>query len=152
MGAFDDIESHSQIRRSNLLGRSIGEARRRVVLVALFVGFLILSLLAFRRQDTIKEVVHNSFHRNNHTALLGSTRPGNAVSASSGSDIGDVRDVTLGKTDSTSNSRLQSELPDQPEGLKLDNGDRVLAPQSMRDLRNTSLGVSTQATLDMIPY
>lgn len=149
MGAFDDIESHSPTRYTSMLGRGVGEARRRIMLIALLALFLILTLVAFRRQDTIKEVVNSSFHRNNSTAPVTVVKPDTKADTKTDSQAATSTNTQAeleqeekpDEIDSTSKARLQSDPPQQRKGPKLDNGDRTLAPQSLTDLHNRSLGV-----------
>jgi hypothetical protein len=143
MGAFDDVESRSPTRYTNMLGRGVGEARRRMVLIALLAFFLILTLVGFRRQDTIKDVVNSSLHHNNSTAPAVVAKPDTKADTKTATKADTKTDIKSDKIDSSSKSRLQSDPPTQLKGPKLDNGDRTLAPQSLTDLHNSSLGVRT---------
>ena len=142
MGAFDDIEAKgsSSPTRFSMLGRGIGEARRKFFLFALLAFFLLLTFVAFRRQDKIKDIVDQSFHRSNATAAV--SKPD--LKPDSKSDP---------KSDPKSDSKLQSEQSKsrlKPETsssygqgpvLATANGDRYLAKSSLNDIHNTSLGV-----------
>lgn len=64
MGAFDDIESHRPSSPSfpKMLGRGMGDARRRIVLLVLVASFLIFSLAAFKKHDQIGDMIDNKAH------------------------------------------------------------------------------------------
>lgn len=161
MGAFDDIESPSPTRYTSMLGRGMGEARRRIVLLIFLAFFLLLTVVAFRRQDTIKDVVNSSLHRTNTTVpvtkpdttadtkadLKSDTKSGTTKTESQPSTKPEAPAKTDPKPDAISDTK--SEKPKSPwsgsasgsKGPKLGNGDRVLAASSVADIHNSSLGV-----------
>ena len=156
MGAYDDIEARSPNRYSSMLGRGMGEARRRIWLLIFLGFFLLLTVIAVRRQDTIKEVVNNKFHPTNNTASL--TKPDTTVDSkpdlksdtqpsSQPSTKPDPKEDSKQDTKSDTKSNTKSEKPSiwkgksGKKGLKLGNGDRVLAEQSVTDIHNSTLGV-----------
>ena len=135
MGAFDDIESRSPTRYSGMLGRGVAEARRRIVLLCLVAFFLILTLVAFRRQDTIKEVVSKGLHRNTNSTV---------PVAQPDTKTGLKEDVSKpdSKSDKTETSDPKpSTQPPSIKGPVLGNGERSLAQESLQDIHNSSLGV-----------
>ena len=134
MGGFDDVESHSPTRYSSMLGRGVGEARRRIVLVGLLALFLLLTLVAFRRQDTIKDVVSKGLHRTaNATTSL--PKPDTQT---------DLKENTEPK-DTTASEKFTSNPSSKPAVIYkspvLGNGERSLTQESLEDLHNSSLGV-----------
>lgn len=154
MGAFDDSEARSPTR--NMLGRGIGEARRRIVLLIFLGFFLLLTIVAFRRQDTIKDVVNQSLHRTSNTSSVAT--PETAVD--SATDLkSDTKPATTktetttdAKTDAKSDTKTDSKSDmksgktsmwgkSKSKGPKLDNGDRTLAPSTLADIHNSTLGV-----------
>ena len=132
MGAFDD-ESQSPTRYSSMLGRGVGEARRRIVLICLIAFFLILTLVAFRRQDTIKEVVGKGIHR-------APAVPAPVATSDTKTDLQDH----ASKADTQKSEKAKSK-PSKPQtqykGPVLGNGERTLAQESLQDIHNSSLGV-----------
>ena len=157
MGAFDDIEARSSGRYSNLLGRGMGEAKRRIVLLIFLAFFLLLTVVAFRRQDTIKDVVNNSLHR---TATAMSTKkpdpPADSKPAAqpstkpeSKSESTSEKTKTEGKSESKTDSKsdMKSEKPSKSKAgsvlksPKLGNGDRTLEASSLAAIHNSTLGV-----------
>lgn len=150
MGAFDDVEARSPTR--SMLGRGLGEAKRRIVLIIFIAFFLLLTLVAFRRQDDIKDVVSTSLHRANTTTPTKST-----VSETKASLGSDGKSDTFktdskaavksdGKTDTKADTKASKtsiwggkKAPSQ--GPKLGNGDRTLAASSIEDIHNSTLGV-----------
>ena len=74
----EDVESSRSPTRS-MLGRGIGEARRRIVLIIFLAFFLSLTVLAFRRQDTIKDVVNSRLHGPSTTTTTTGTKPETSV-------------------------------------------------------------------------
>lgn len=165
MGDFYDIEARSSNRYSSMLGRGLGEARRRIWLLIFLGFFLLLTVVAFRRQDTIKEVVNSRLHPTDSTApvtepdttvdskpeMKSDTQP--SVQPSTKPDVeADSKQDTkpdTSKTDSKADTKsdMKSEKPSIWKGKsgskapKLGNGDRVLAEQSVTDIHNTTLGV-----------
>lgn len=135
MGGFDDVESHSPTRYASMLGRGVGEARRRIVLVGILAFFLLLTLVAFRRQDTIKDVVSKGLHR---TANTTASFPKPDTQA-------DLKENTKPK-DTTSGEKYTSNPSSKPDVIYqspvLGNGERSLTQESLEDLHNSSLGVS----------
>ena len=135
MGGFDDVESHSPTRYSSMLGRGVGEARRRIVLVALLASFFLLTLVAFRRQDTIKDVVSKGLHR-----------PANATASLEKQDTqADLQEITKPK-DASLGEKYTSDPSSKPEVIYkspiLGNGERSLTQDTLEALHNSSLGVS----------
>lgn len=108
-------------------------------MIALLAFFLLLTLVAFRRQDTIKDVVSNGLHRNNSMASV--VVADIKANTSADTKTNPTTDSKFDETDSTSIARLQSDPPIELKGPKLDNSDRILAPRSLTDLHNRSLGV-----------
>jgi len=156
MGAFDDIEARSSNRYSSMLGRGMGEARRRIVLLIFLAFFLLLTVVAFRRQDDIKEVVNSKLHRTNTTTPI--TKPDATVSSkpdlkearpSTKPDLKENTKPKTPKTDSKTDTKsdMKSEKPSMfggksgSKGPKLGNGDRTLAETSLTDIHNTTMGV-----------
>ena len=135
MGGFDDVESHSPTRYSSMLGRGVGEARRRIVLVALLAFFFLVTLVAFRRQDTIKDAVSKGLHG---TANATTSLEKQATQA-------DVQKSTEPK-DASLGQKYTSDPSSKPEVIYkspvLGNGDRSLTQDSLEALHNSSLGVS----------
>ena len=118
-----------------MLGRGVGEARRRIVLVGLLAFFFLLTLVAFRRQDTIKGVVSKGLH---HTA--------NATASFAKQDTqADLQENTKPK-DASFGEKYTSDPSSKPEVIYkspvLGNGERSLTQDSLEALHNTSLGVS----------
>ena len=166
MGAFDDLEARSSNRYSGMLGRTMGEARRRIVLLTFLVIFLLLTVLAFRRQDTIKEAVNSRLHHGTSTTTP-VTKPD--VTLQSKPDVKteaqpstkpDVKPITkpdTTKADSKPDAQPTSKTETKPDtksekpsifkgksgskNLKLGNGDRTLADSTVADIHNTTLGV-----------
>ena len=134
MGAFDDIESpRSPTMYSSMLGRGLGEARRRIVLICLIAFFLILTLVAFRRQDTIKDVVSKGLHRTT-----------NATAPVATSDTKTDLKEDVSKPDPPKSEKTQTKPSTPPPSMKgpvLGNGERSLASESLQDIHNSSLGV-----------
>lgn len=135
MGVFDDVESHSPTRYSSMLGRGIGEARRRIVLVGLLAFFFLATIVAFRRQDTIKEVVSKGLHRTaNATASL--TRPHTQADLQENAEPKDTRFGEKYTSDPSSKPDVIYKSP------VLGNGERSLTQDSLEAVHNSSLGVS----------
>ena len=133
MGAFDDVES-PPTRYSGMLGRGVGEARRRIALIGLLVFFLILTLVAFRRQDTIKDVVSKGIHRTAESTTT-ATKPDTTANSK---EVKKPNTKVGGKYSSNPKSP-PSPLYSSPI---LGNGERSLTQESLQDIHNTSLGVS----------
>ncbi|KAK3176007.1 hypothetical protein OEA41_007329 [Lepraria neglecta] len=115
-----------------MLGRGLGEARRRIVLICLIAFFLILTLVGFRRQDTIKDVVSNGLHR---------TTDATAPVAMSDTKTDLKEDVS--KPDPPKSEKTQTKPSTPPPSMKgpvLGNGERSLASESLQDIHNSSLG------------
>jgi hypothetical protein len=123
MGAFDETDARSPTR--SMLGRGIGEARRRIVLLIFLAFFLLLTIVALRRQDTIKDVVNHSLHRTSNAPAV--EKPEIAVDskADTKSHLKSGKTSMWGKSNS--------------KGPYLD--DRTLAPSSLADIHNSTLGV-----------
>lgn len=64
MGAFDDIESHRPSSPSfpKMLGRGMGDARRKIILLALVACFLIFSFAAFKKHEQIGDMIDTKAH------------------------------------------------------------------------------------------
>lgn len=149
MGAFDDLEGRSPTR--SMLGRGLGEAKRRIVLISFIAFFLILTFVAFRRQDDIKDVVNTSLHRANTTSSTKSS--GSETKASLGSDS-ETNSTTDSKSAVKSDSKTDTKADTTSsktsiwggkkapsQGPKLGNGDRTLAASNVEDIHNSTLGV-----------
>ena len=137
MGAFD-VESHSPTRYSSMLGRGVGEAKRRIVLVGLLALLFILTLVAFRRQDTIKEVVSKGLHRTaNATASL--TKPDTQPDLKEDKESTESKSSRFGEKYTSNPSSKPDVIYKSPV---LGNGERSLTQESLEDLHNSSLGVS----------
>lgn len=161
MGAFDDVESRSPTR--SMLGRGMGEARRRIVLLIFLAFFLILTIVAFRRQDDIKEVVNNRLKSNTNTASTlaaekgikkpevtaaantaetqPSTKPDATISSVAATKTTAKADSKKGKSSSNANTQTG-------KGPKLGNGDRVVPPSNIADIHNSTLGVCGMQKID----
>ena len=147
MGPFDDIEARgSPTRFSSMLGRGVGEARRRIALIVFLAFFLVLALVAFRRQGSIKDIVSSTYHRSKSTISAAPPTTESDLYLSTNPDVnsGSKSDAKPdSKSDSKSTSRLNP-APGSSKGpvLATANGDRSLAPGHLQDLHNRSLGVS----------
>ena len=146
MGAFDDIEARSPTR--SMLSRGLGEARRRIVLLIFLAFFLLLTLVAFRRQDAIKDVVNQSLHRTNSTASVAKPKPTVDPKADPKSDTKSDTSKTDSSTDAKTNTKPETKTEKtsmwgkpKSKGLQLDNGDRTLATNTLADIHNRTLGV-----------
>ncbi len=118
-----------------MLGRGVGEARRRIVLVGLLALFLLLTLVAFRRQDTIKDVVSKGLHRTANTT----------ASVPKPDTQADLKENTKPKG-TRFGEKYTSNPSSKPDVIYkspvLGNGERSLTQESLEDLHNSSLGVS----------
>ncbi len=150
MGAFDDTEPRSPTK--SMLGRGIGEARRRIVLIMFLAFFLLLTIVAFRRQDTIKDVVNQSLHRTNTTHAV--AKPETAADSKTDlmsdtkPDTTNTKTTTDAETSTKADTKTDSKSgttsmwgKSKSKGPKLDNGDRTLAPSTLADIHNSTLGV-----------
>ena len=118
-----------------MLGRGVGEARRRIALVGLLALLLLLTLVAFRRQDTIKDVVSKGLHRTaNATASF--SKPDKQADLQEHTEPKDTRfgEIYTSKPSSKPDVIYKSPV--------LGNGERSLTQESLEDLHNSSLGVS----------
>lgn len=102
-----------------MLGRGVGEARRKIVFLGLSAFLLMIILVGTRRQDQVKEWVDYS-------------RLESQYHLSGGSHSAFSSSLLSGGT---------ANLLDGEEGPVLGKGDRSLSRKSLIDLRNSTLGV-----------
>ena len=164
MGGYDDLEG----RPSNRYSTMLGAARRRIVLLIFLAFFLVLTLVAFRRQDTIKEVVNSRLHPTSteepatkpdvtahpkpdvkseaKPSTIPDSKPDNKQDNKE-DNKGDQKTETKPDTKTDTKSDMKLGKPSIFRGksgsknLKLGNGDRTLADSTVADIHNTTLGV-----------
>ncbi|KAL9102626.1 MAG: hypothetical protein Q9163_002241 [Psora crenata] len=140
MGAFDDVEaSRTHSSAFNMLGRGIGEVRRKtLLLLVLLGGFLILSLLAIRRQDRIKDIIQDQKHQwTNITPPQTSPIVTPAEPSTEEQWGGAVAPKKPSRPQEKTKTPTSEKEPVAP-GPRF--GDRSLSDASLIDLRNETLG------------
>lgn len=100
-----------------MLGRGVGEAKRKIVLLTLLVLCLVITFVAFRPQDRIKYYLDYGHQSSNSTEQ--------------------------DKTPELNRTRPKSK-PVSHKGPVLGNGERSLAASSLSDIANSTLGVCIQ--------
>ena len=159
MTKYEDVESSPHSPTRSMLGRGINEARRRIVLIVFLAFFLVLTLVAFRRQDTIKDVVNSKLHGlSTITTTTGTkaetaadtkadlksdtpeTKPATSQPSTKPDSKDDVKSESKPET-KTDKSKSQPKKETGKKGPKLGNGDRVLSAENVADIHNTTLGV-----------
>ena len=166
MGAYDDIEPGSQSPpRSPMLGRSKTDARRKLTFIILLGGLLLVALLGFRRHDEIGEIIETQKQHywkassdgvNNETTETSASgkskngeKSGTLVSDTSSSGDEIVRfGFGKGKKGGKKGSKVEEKVEEESAGNvteKMAPGptfkERYLHDESLRQLRNDSLGV-----------
>ena len=169
MGAFDDIESHRPSSPSfpNMLRRGMGDARRKIILLALVACFLIFSLAAFKKHDQIGEMIDTKAHAWSDSYTPESSYPsedpdpstplGTGVAKAKKPLEGKVEQeeveekkeavkekTTAGKT-STHSEEAKEKTSNKPTDAGPHIGDRTLSDTSLEELRNETLGVGAPA-------
>lgn len=120
------------------------------MLLIFLAFFLLLTIVAFHRQDAIKDVVNQSLHRTNTTTPVAQPEPPADSKADQKSDTdSDTTKTATTKTDTKPSTKADTKTEktsmwgkSKSKGPKLDNGNRVLAPKSLEDIHNSTLGVS----------
>ena len=121
-----------------MFGRGVGEAKRRIVLVGVLALLFIFTLVAFRRQDAIKEVVSKGLHRTAN-ATVSLTKPDTQPDLTENKEIPESKSSRLGEKYTSKPSSKPDVIYKSPV---LGNGERSLTQESLEDLHNSSLGVS----------
>ena len=148
MGAFDDVESsRPRSPALNMLGRGVGDARRKVVLLILLAGVLIISFTAFRRHDQIKDIISDQRQSwsTDVPAKPGIAKPDIAShkpAEPSTEEKGSRLSPPIVEKPSHSQEKTKKPVSgkgDVATGPSI--GDRSLSAASLMDVRNESLGV-----------
>ena len=164
MGAYDEVPRSPTIIPLSMLGRGIGDARRKIMLIILLAGIVTMSLVAFRRQDQIGDMIQTS---KSHWTNATSSYHGKIYSAGHSADEmivdppddGDRRineTKTIGNEDSSAKQKeakvnaTAAATPTEAFCPGPTMGERQLKDENRRQLRNETLGVSY--ILDMISY
>ena len=170
MGLLDERDASQPRSPSfNMLDRGVGAARRKVMLLILLGGFLIISLVAFRRQDQIGDIIETQRHSwHNTTASYTETdeslveKPSRlAPEEKTGSE--DEKDVEEDSKDSYRKPSIIASISSKSSKAKEDAkkaltdkhpiapgprlGDRKLSDSSLVDVRNETLGVRSSMTI-----
>ena len=147
MGAFDDIEaSRPRSPVFNMLGRGVGDARRKITLIVLLGCFLIISLVAFRRQEQIKDIIQDQTNQWSNVTVH-ETKPVTKPAEPSLEEQGG-RTVTPADKPSTTAEKSKTPLSEKkPVAPGPELGDRSLPDANLIALRNETLGVCSPETL-----
>ena len=147
MGAFDDgdndLESSPRSRSSsfNMLGRGLGDARRKIILLLLLGGFFILSLVAFRRQEQIKDIIEDQRQHWTNTPLPATKSIIKPAEPSAIEEQDDRNDSVVDKQSPSVGEQKKPLSEKRPVLPGPRSRDRSLSDASLVDLRNETLGV-----------
>jgi len=141
MGVFDDVEASRPNSPSYpVMTRGFGEARRKVVLLVLLGCFLVLTLVAFRRQDQIADIIEDQRSQwSNTTASL--------TKSESHKEEADGEKPSQGPHKHAEKPPKSHSKTTVAKGPTLGNGDRSLADSNLVALRNETLGVCSTPDL-----
>lgn len=165
MGAFDEVPRSPTVIPRGMLGRGIGEARRKVMLLILLGGIVVMSLIAFRRQDEIGSMIQTQkSHWSNVTEgyydkMQSAEESAEEMSIPDPPDDGDRR-LNETKTDTKTKTKTKTQTHGNEDSsakqkeAKVSStategwgpgptmGERVLKDSNREQLRNETLGVS----------
>lgn len=179
MGAFDDVEaSRPRSPTLNMMGRGPGDSRRRLMLLILLGGFLLVSLVAFRKHDDIGDMIETQTHawsNSNATYLKPAEKEVEKPAAASKEDAGQAtkkkpappskedaengtKDIKAATDDIVGKADKATKTPEKPIKPSTETkpvlpgpklGDRKLSDSSLIGVRNQTLGFEQVYVLNM---
>ena len=170
MGAFDDIESHRPGSPSfpKMLGRGMGDVRRRIILLAVVACFLIFSFAAFKKHEQIGDMIDTKAHAWSDSSTSEVSYPSGDLAVDStppqplGTGIAKAKkplkekvekeEEEVEEKEATKEKSAAAETSTHAEEAKKETskkptdpgphiGERSLSDTSLEELRNETLGV-----------